>query len=125
MTQGEFRNIAYRIFAKATELPQMPMSVTGYYMTFATTRAFMDKFQIDDRGVEDEHLEYPVNNWPVEQDRYNVLAGATIAHPVQVAGQSNKEDGILIMKRVLTVSLGDKSVFTPVRQIFCRVQDLL
>ena len=78
MSQGEFRNIAYRIFAKAPELPQIPTYVAGSYMTFATTRALMDGFQIDDCGVEDERLEYTVNNWLAEQGRYHVFAGATL-----------------------------------------------
>jgi len=68
-------------------------------MTIATTRVLMDpdKFQIDGRGVEDERLEYPLNNWLAEQGKYNVLAGATIGH--LVAGQPNKGDSIPIMRQ--------------------------
>ena len=41
-----------------------------------------------------------------------------------VAGQSNKEDAIL-MRQALTVSRVDKPVVTPVSQVFGRVQILL
>jgi hypothetical protein len=85
----------------------MPTYVAGYYMTFTTTRALMAKLQIDDRGVEDEHLEHPINNWLAEQSRHNVLTGA-ICHPV--TGQRDKEDGMLIMTTFLRVSRGDNPV---------------
>jgi hypothetical protein len=74
------------------------MYVAGYYLTYATVRALMSKLEIDDRGVEDFRLEYPVNNFLAEQGKYNMLAGA-ISHPV--TGDPTQEDGILIMTQFL------------------------
>lgn len=39
------------------------MYVAGYFLTFPTVRALMSKLEIDDRGVEEERLEFPINNW--------------------------------------------------------------
>jgi hypothetical protein len=46
-------------------------------MTFAVTRALMDKIQTDDRRVEDKSLEFPIKNWLAEQGIYNVLLSPT------------------------------------------------
>ena len=36
----------------------------------------MNKLEIDDHGVEEERLEFPISNWLAEQGRCNILAGA-------------------------------------------------
>ena len=74
------------------------MFVAGYFLTFATTHALMDKLQIDDRGVEIERIEYPINNWLAERGKCNMLAGA-IGHPI--TGDPSREDGILIMTQFI------------------------
>jgi hypothetical protein len=74
------------------------MYVAGYFMTFATIRALLNKLEIDDRGVEEERLEWPINNWLAEQGRLNMLAGS-IGHPV--TGKPDKDDGILLMTQFL------------------------
>jgi hypothetical protein len=60
-----------------------------------------------DRGVEDERLEYSINNWLAEHGKYNKFAGA-IVHPA--TGRSNEEDGILIMTKFLETSRDDNPV---------------
>jgi hypothetical protein len=45
----------------------MFMYVVSYFLTFATIRALMDKLEIDDRGVEEERIEFAINNWLAEQ----------------------------------------------------------
>lgn len=79
----------------------MPMFVAGYFLTFATARALMHKLQIDDRGVEIERIEYPINNWLAERGKCNILAGA-IGHPI--TGDPSREDGILLMTQFILTS---------------------
>ena len=89
------------------EVPQMPTCVAGYYMTFPTTRALMDQLEINDRGVDNKRLEFPINNWLAGRGILHVLAGA-IGHPV--TGQFDKEDGILIMTKFLQIPRGSNPV---------------
>lgn len=65
-------------------------------MDFAATRAVMANLHIPDRGVEDDRLENPINDWLAENGKLNVLAGA-IAHPTKK--KSHLEDGILLITR--------------------------
>jgi hypothetical protein len=39
---------------------QMAILVAGYYMSFVTTHAIMNKLNADEQGVDDLRLEFPI-----------------------------------------------------------------
>ncbi|KAF9018136.1 hypothetical protein BDZ89DRAFT_1074166 [Hymenopellis radicata] len=65
----------------------------GYYLDFDTTRALMEFYNIPDKGVENDRLDYPLNDWLAKNEKYEVLAG-TIMHPSK---GSDVEDGMLLI----------------------------
>ncbi len=87
----------------------------GYYMDFATTRALMKYYEIPDKGVEDERLDYPLNDWLAKNGKREVLAG-TMMHPSK---GSKIEDGmLLITQQVWFKSLTRKTAMSrpPLRE---------
>ncbi|KAF8908469.1 hypothetical protein CPB85DRAFT_1562773 [Mucidula mucida] len=75
-------------------MPALPVGhLAGYYMDFATTRALMEFYEIPDKGVQDKHLDHPLNDWLAEKRKYTVLAG-TIRHPSK---GSDIVDGMLLV----------------------------
>jgi len=81
----------------------------------------MDKFRIDDRGVEDARLEFPINNWLAEQGKLDILAGS-ISHPIK--GEPNEEDGTLFMTQFARLSHDGNHVLQE-REIDLRLKDWL
>jgi len=88
----------------------MSMFVGGYFLTFDTIRALLNKLEIDDRGVPEWRLEMPINNWLAEQGIVSMLAVA-IVHPV--AGKPDKVHGIFFMLQFLETSRLKRSRVKP------------
>ncbi|KAF9018138.1 hypothetical protein BDZ89DRAFT_1074168 [Hymenopellis radicata] len=84
----------------------MPVAhLGGYYMDFTTTRALMEFYDIPDKGVENDRLDYPLNDWLAKNNKVEVLAG-TIMHPSK---GSEVEDGVLL----ITQQVWYKSISRP------------
>lgn len=71
-------------------------------MSFATTHTLMKTYNINDKGVEDDRLEFPINDWLFENNKLEVLAGA-IHHPDCERGtrEDDFEDGMLLVTQFL------------------------
>ncbi|KAF9014870.1 hypothetical protein BDZ89DRAFT_1066239 [Hymenopellis radicata] len=75
----------------------MPHYLGGYYLPFPATRRVMKNLQIDDKGVENWRLEFPVNDWLAKHGKKDVLAGV-LQHPS--TGRDAREDedhGLLLI----------------------------
>jgi len=55
------------------------MLVAGYLLSYADTRAIMDRLGIPDKGVDDIALDYPINGWLAKANHLNVIC-QTIGH---------------------------------------------
>lgn len=68
------------------------MWVGGYYVSFESTRTFMNRLHIHDRGLPQERYEYLINNRFAGQEKFDIFTGF-IPHPR--LGSPLSEDGKL------------------------------
>ncbi|KAE9385892.1 hypothetical protein BT96DRAFT_785714, partial [Gymnopus androsaceus JB14] len=78
----------------------------GYFMDFNTTRTLMKTCDIDDKGVKDDHLEFPINDWLAKTERFHVFAGA-IRHPDRGTPKDSEDGILLVTQRVWHARLPD------------------
>ncbi|KAL0957399.1 hypothetical protein HGRIS_001200 [Hohenbuehelia grisea] len=70
-----------RVFhSSLVSIQQMPNFISGYFVTFVTARAIMQRLEIDAAYCNDHHLPGRINNWLADGGMTNVLAG-TVPSP--------------------------------------------
>ncbi|KAF9067882.1 hypothetical protein BDP27DRAFT_1328200, partial [Rhodocollybia butyracea] len=64
-------------------------------MSFPSTRVLVKHYDIDNKGADDDQLEFPINDWLAKNNKLEVLAGG-ICHPDRGTAK-DQEDGMLIV----------------------------
>jgi hypothetical protein len=73
--------------------------VAGYFLSYADTRAVMNKLRIPDKGVDDKLIQHPINDWLFMKKRFHVVCN-TIGN---IYSDCKEAEGVLLITHVKMV----------------------